>query len=46
MRRSSQMAERTPLLAANWKMHKTIEETERFLAEFLPAVAETPGPRS
>ncbi|MGH2956540.1 MAG: triose-phosphate isomerase [Solirubrobacterales bacterium] len=27
---------RTPLLAANWKMHKTVEETERFLAEFLP----------
>ena len=32
------MPERTPLLAANWKMHKTIEETERFLAEFLPRV--------
>ena len=30
------MAERTPVLAANWKMNKTIEETERFLAEFLP----------
>jgi triosephosphate isomerase len=30
------MAERAPLLAANWKMNKTIEETERFLAEFLP----------
>jgi triosephosphate isomerase (TIM) len=34
------MPERTPLLAANWKMHKTIEETERFLAEFLPRVPE------
>jgi triosephosphate isomerase (TIM) len=33
---------RTPLLAANWKMHKTIEETERFLAEFLPRVPEGP----
>ena len=32
------MAERTALLAANWKMHKTIEETERYLAEFLPNV--------
>jgi triosephosphate isomerase (TIM) len=32
------MAERVPLLAANWKMNKTIEETERFLARFLPAV--------
>ena len=30
------MADRTPILAANWKMNKTIEETERFLAEFLP----------
>jgi triosephosphate isomerase len=26
------------LMAANWKMNKTIEETERFLAEFLPGV--------
>jgi triosephosphate isomerase len=32
------MPERIPVLAANWKMQKTIEETERFLAEFLPAV--------
>jgi triosephosphate isomerase (TIM) len=32
------MAERAPLLAANWKMNKTIEETERFLAKFLPGV--------
>jgi triosephosphate isomerase len=30
------MPDRVPVLAANWKMHKTIEETERFLAEFLP----------
>jgi triosephosphate isomerase (TIM) len=37
------VADRTPLLAANWKMNKTIEETERFLAEFLPrAPAEGP----
>jgi triosephosphate isomerase (TIM) len=34
---------RTPLMAANWKMHKTIEETEAFLADFLPR-AENPGP--
>jgi triosephosphate isomerase len=27
---------RTPVIAANWKMHKTIEEAEAFLAEFLP----------
>jgi triosephosphate isomerase len=30
------------VLAANWKMHKTIEETERFLAGFLPRVPEGP----
>jgi triosephosphate isomerase len=32
------------LVAANWKMHKTIEETERFLADFLPSVPDEPGP--
>ena len=37
------MAERAPILAANWKMHKTVEETEAFLADFLPR-AEQPGP--
>jgi triosephosphate isomerase (TIM) len=37
------VAERTPVLAANWKMHKTTEETEAFLADFLPR-AEDPGP--
>jgi triosephosphate isomerase len=37
------MPERTPLLAANWKMHKTVEETEAFLADFLPR-AEQAGP--
>jgi triosephosphate isomerase (TIM) len=35
------MPERTPVLAANWKMHKTVEETERFLADFLPRVPES-----
>ncbi len=30
------MPDRTPYLAANWKMHKTIEEAEAFLAAFLP----------
>ena len=34
------MAERTPLVAANWKMHKTIAETEAFLDAFLPRAAE------
>jgi triosephosphate isomerase len=37
------MPERTPILAANWKMHKTVEETESFLAGFLPRVPES-GP--
>jgi triosephosphate isomerase len=31
------MSERTPYLAANWKMHKTIEEAEAFLGAFLPS---------
>jgi triosephosphate isomerase (TIM) len=31
------------LLAANWKMQKTTEETERFLGEFLPRVPEDPS---
>jgi triosephosphate isomerase len=37
------MPDRTPLLAANWKMNKTIDETEAFLSDFLPR-AEEPGP--
>jgi triosephosphate isomerase (TIM) len=35
------MPERRPYLAANWKMNKTVEETEAFLGEFL---AGAPGP--
>ncbi len=38
------MPDRTAYLAANWKMHKTTEETENFLAEFLPRVPESGGP--
>jgi triosephosphate isomerase (TIM) len=30
---------RRPLIAANWKMNKTTEEAEAFLARFLPAVS-------
>jgi triosephosphate isomerase (TIM) len=37
------MPERGTYLAANWKMHKTTDETEAFLGEFLPRVSET-GP--
>jgi len=29
------MPDRTPLFAANWKMYKTVEETESFLDDFL-----------
>src|SRR5215831_7432765 len=29
---------RTPILAANWKMHKTQGEAVRFVAAFLPLV--------
>ena len=29
---------RIPILAANWKMHKTIEETKAFFSSFLPMV--------
>jgi triosephosphate isomerase len=29
---------RTPFIAGNWKMHKTIEEAEEFIAAFLPRV--------
>jgi triosephosphate isomerase (TIM) len=32
---------RTPLVAANWKMHKTVSEAEEFIAALLPQVATT-----
>jgi triosephosphate isomerase len=32
------LSDRTPYLAANWKMNKTIEEAESFLGAFLPDV--------
>jgi triosephosphate isomerase (TIM) len=33
------MSERRPLVAANWKMNKSREDAESFLAEFLPRIA-------
>jgi triosephosphate isomerase len=36
------MPERAPILAANWKMHKTVSETEEFLDEFLGNVPDGP----
>ena len=38
------MPERRPYLAANWKMNKTIEETEAFLGEFLTTAPGPDGP--
>jgi triosephosphate isomerase len=35
------MPERTPYLAANWKMHKTIAEVAEFVDAFLPRIAAT-----
>jgi triosephosphate isomerase len=32
-------ADRTPLVAGNWKMHKTIEAAEQFIAALLPRVS-------
>ncbi|MGH2992365.1 MAG: triose-phosphate isomerase [Solirubrobacterales bacterium] len=34
---------RTPVIAANWKMHKTIADAEAFLTDFLPRVEEEHG---
>jgi triosephosphate isomerase len=34
---------RTPFIAANWKMYKTIGEAVDFAREFVPLVADTPG---
>src|SRR3954452_5336971 len=34
---------RTPLIAGNWKMHKTVEEAEAFIAGLLPRVSSVDG---
>ena len=34
------MTMRRPLIAGNWKMHKSAEETERFITELLPRLEE------
>ena len=36
-------APRTPLIAGNWKMHKTIAEAEEFIAALLPRVSSVDG---
>jgi triosephosphate isomerase len=37
------MSDRTPLVAANWKLHKTRSETEEFLDSFVPRAGEVDG---
>jgi triosephosphate isomerase len=37
------MSERTPLIAGNWKMHKTIAQAEEFIAALLPRVSSADG---
>lgn len=37
------MSDRTPLIAGNWKMHKTIAEAEAFISALLPAVSTAEG---
>ena len=34
---------RTPFVVGNWKMHKTVEEAEAFIAGLLPRVSSTDG---
>jgi triosephosphate isomerase (TIM) len=34
---------RTPLIAGNWKMHKTVEEAEQFIQALLPRVSSVDG---
>ena len=37
------MSQRTPFIAGNWKMHKTVEEAEAFVQGLLPAVSTADG---
>ncbi len=37
------MSERTPLIAGNWKMHKTVEQAEQFIQALLPRVSSIDG---
>src|SRR3954465_6986239 len=40
-RRRPRMPERTPYIAANWKMHKTVAEAAEFVDALLPRIAAT-----
>jgi triosephosphate isomerase len=37
------MSERTPMIAGNWKMHKTIAQAEEFIQALLPRVSSVDG---
>ena len=37
------MSDRRPLIAGNWKMHKTVEEAEQFIAALLPRISTADG---
>jgi triosephosphate isomerase len=37
------MSDRVPLIAGNWKMHKTVEEAEDFIQALLPRVSTADG---
>ncbi len=37
------MSDRTPLIAGNWKLHKTIAEAEQFIQALLPRVSTAEG---
>ena len=37
------MSQRVPLIAGNWKMHKTIAEAEEFIQALLPRVSDAEG---
>jgi triosephosphate isomerase (TIM) len=37
------VSSRTPLIAGNWKMHKTVEDAEAFIQALLPRVSSTDG---
>ena len=39
----SETVARRPYVAANWKMHKTVDETEAFLDRFLPGIEALSG---
>jgi triosephosphate isomerase len=36
-------SQRTPLIAGNWKMHKTVEEAEAFIQALLPRISSIDG---